>query len=198
MVNSYQVFTGAFNEQFCDHIINTAMLYPEQSGVIGSFDNTSGENTSKVDYSIRNSTIRWIDIYAHREINTILNDYVNAVNSKMFNFDVSFGFDSLQYTEYNGNAETKQFYNWHMDCLHDNSIHDRKITAVVQLSHPEDYEGGIFEMDQVARPAPFDISRFMPRGSLLIFPSYLQHRVTPVTKGIRRSLVSWYNGPRFR
>jgi PKHD-type hydroxylase len=197
MVNSYQIFTRAFNDQFCDHIVNTAMLYPEQSGVIGSHDTNSGENTSKLDFSIRNSTIRWIDVYAHREINTILNDYVNAVNSKMFNFDVSFGFDSLQYTEYNGNAETKQFYNWHMDCLHDNAIFDRKITAVVQLSHPEDYEGGIFEIDQVARPE-FDLNKFAPRGSLLIFPSYLQHRVTPVTSGIRRSLVSWYNGPRFR
>lgn len=197
MVNSYQIFTSAFNDQFCDHIINTAMLYPEQSGVIGSHDSSTGENLSKLDFSVRNSTIRWIDVYAHREINTILNDYVNAVNSKMFNFDVSFGFDSLQYTEYNGNTEAKQFYNWHMDCLHDNAIFDRKITAVVQLSHPEDYEGGVFEIDAVARPA-FELSRFAPRGSLLIFPSYLQHRVTPVTKGIRRSLVSWYNGPRFR
>jgi PKHD-type hydroxylase len=197
MVNSYQIFTSAFNDQFCDHIINTAMLYPEQSGVIGSHDNSTGENLSKLDFSVRNSTIRWIDVYAHREINTILNDYVNAVNSKMFSFDVSFGFDSLQYTEYNGNTEAKQFYNWHQDCLHDNAIFDRKITAVVQLSHPEDYEGGVFEIDAVARPV-FDLSKFAPRGSLLIFPSYLQHRVTPVTKGIRRSLVSWYNGPRFR
>ena len=74
---------------------------------------------------------------------------------------------------------------------------DRKISAVVQLSNPEDYEGGLFEIDNDVRP-PFDISRFMPRGSLLIFPSYVKHAVTPVTKGIRRSLVTWYNGPRFR
>ena len=197
MINQYQIFTKAFNDQFCDHIINTAMLYPEQGGVIGSNDTVTGENTSEINTQIRDSSIRWIDIYAHREINTILNDYVNAVNSKMFNFDVSFGFDSLQYTEYNGNGEVKQFYNWHQDCLHDNAIFDRKISAVVQLSHPEDYEGGFFEIDQVARPA-LDITKFMPRGSLLIFPSYLDHRVTTVTKGLRRSLVTWYNGPRFR
>jgi|APCry1669191961_1035387.scaffolds.fasta_scaffold00182_5 PKHD-type hydroxylase len=192
MINTYQIFTKAFNDQFCDHIINTAMLYPEQGGIVGT-----GE-TSRTDTGIRRSEIRWIDVYAHREINTILNDYVNAVNSKMFGFDIAYGFDSLQYTEYNGNGEVKGFYGWHMDCLHDQyQIHDRKVSAVVQLCNPEDYEGGIFEMDGVARPE-FDVSKFMPRGSLLIFPSYLQHRVTPVTKGVRKSLVTWYNGPRFK
>jgi len=197
MINSYQIFTKAFNDQFCDHIINTAALYPEQGGVVGSVDNATGENMARKDTSIRNSTIRWIDVYAHKEINVILNDYVNAVNSKMFNLDVSFGFDSLQYTEYNGNGEQKGFYNWHQDVLFDNAMFDRKISAVVQLSNPEDYEGGLFEIDSDVRP-PFDISRFMPRGSLLIFPSYVKHAVTPVTKGIRRSLVTWYNGPRYR
>lgn len=197
MVNTYQIFTKALNDQFCDHVINTAMLYPEQSGVVGTVDAMSGENSARVDGVIRNSTIRWIDVYSHREINTILNDYVNAVNSKLFNFDISFGFDSLQFTQYSGNGETKQFYDWHMDCMHDNSIWDRKITIVVQLSNPEDYEGGLFEMEDVARPV-FDVSKYMPRGSVLVFPSYMRHRVLPVTKGTRYSLVAWYNGPRFR
>jgi PKHD-type hydroxylase len=197
MLNTYQIFTKAFNDQFCDHIINTAALYPEQTAVIGSVDNASGESMARKDDSVRNSSIRWIDVYAHKEINVILDDYVNAVNSKMFNFDVSFGFDSLQYTEYNGDSEQKGFYNSHQDVLYDNAMFDRKISAVVQLSNPEDYEGGLFEIDSEVRP-PFDISRFMPRGSLLIFPSYTKHAVTPVTKGVRRSLVTWYNGPRFR
>jgi len=197
MHNQYQIFTSAFNDQFCDHIISVAKLYREQGGVVGSFDATTGESSAALNQDIRNSTIRWVDIYAHREINTILNDYVNAVNSSLFGFDISFGFNSLQYTEYNGDGPTPQFYDWHMDCLFDNAILDRKLTAVVQLSSPDDYEGGLFEMEGCARPS-FNVEPFLPRGSLLIFPSYLKHRVLPVTKGLRKSLVTWYNGPRFR
>ena len=197
MHNQYQIFTSAFNDQFCDHIISAAKLYPEQGGVVGSIDAATGESSSALIQEIRNSTIRWIDIYAHREINTILNDYVNAVNSSLFGFDVSFGFNSLQYTEYNGDGPAPQFYDWHMDCLFDNAVLDRKLSAVVQLSSPDDYEGGLFEMEGCARPS-FNVEPFLPRGSLLIFPSYLKHRVLPVTKGLRKSLVTWYNGPKFR
>jgi len=197
MHNQYQVFTGAFNDQFCDHIINAAKLYPEQGGVVGSVDAATGESNYTLDQQTRNSTIRWVDIYAHREINTILNDYVNAVNSSMFSFDISFGFNSLQYTEYNGDGPSPQFYDWHQDCLFDNAVLDRKLSAVVQLSSPDDYEGGLFEMEGCARPL-FNVEPFLPRGSLLIFPSYLKHRVLPVTKGLRKSLVTWYNGPKFR
>ena len=196
MHNQYQIFTSAFNDQFCDHIISVAKLYREQGGVVGSIDAATGESSSALNQEIRNSTIRWIDIYAHREINTILNDYVNAVNSSLFGFDVSFGFNSLQYTEYNGDGPSPQFYDWHMDCLFDNAVLDRKLSAVVQLSSPDDYEGGLFEMEGCARPS-FNVEPFLPRGSLLIFPSYLKHRVLPVTKGLRKSLVTWYNGPKF-
>ena len=196
MHNQYQIFTSAFNDQFCDHIISAAKLYPEQGGVVGSIDAATGESSSALIQEIRNSTIRWIDIYAHREINTILNDYVNAVNSSLFGFDISFGFNSLQYTEYNGDGPAPQFYDWHMDCLFDNAVLDRKLSAVVQLSSPDDYEGGLFEMEGCARPS-FNVEPFLPRGSLLIFPSYLKHRVLPVTKGLRKSLVTWYNGPKF-
>lgn len=196
MHNQYQIFTSAFNDQFCDHIISAAKLYPEQGGVVGSVDAATGEANYTLDQQTRNSTIRWVDIYAHREINTILNDYVNAVNSSLFGFDISFGFNSLQYTEYNGDGPAPQFYDWHQDCLFDNAVLDRKLSAVVQLSNPDDYEGGLFEMEGCARPL-FNVEPFLPRGSLLIFPSYLKHRVLPVTKGLRKSLVTWYNGPRF-
>lgn len=197
MHNQYQIFTSAFNDQFCEHIISAAKLYPEQGGVVGSVDAATGEANYTLDQQTRNSTIRWVDIYAHREINTILNDYVNAVNSSLFGFDISFGFNSLQYTEYNGDGPAPQFYDWHQDCLFDNAVLDRKLSAVVQLSNPDDYEGGLFEMEGCARPL-FNVEPFLPRGSLLIFPSYLKHRVLPVTKGLRKSLVTWYNGPRFR
>ena len=72
-------------------------------------------------------------------------------------------------------------------------------TVLPGMTVPEKPDGGfsIFEIDDVARPYPLNTSLFQPRGSILIFPSYIKHRVLPVTKGVRRSLVTWYNGPKF-
>jgi PKHD-type hydroxylase len=62
----------------------------------------------------------------------------------------------------------------------------------VQLSEPDEYEGGELEFLNFEQPIPKDI------GSLIVFPSYLVHRVNPVTRGLRRSMVSWISGPPFR
>ncbi len=72
--------------------------------------------------------------------------------------------------------------------------YDRKLSVVIQLSPRESYEGGTFEFSTAAHPG----AAFEPRGSVLIFPSFLQHRVLPVTSGIRHSLVTWVEGPQWR
>ena len=72
-------------------------------------------------------------------------------------------------------------------------MYDRKLSVVVQLTDPSDYEGGIFEFKTVETPA-----NFKTRGSILVFPSYLEHQVTEITEGTRYSLVCWAEGPRWR
>ncbi|MDA8015328.1 MAG: 2OG-Fe(II) oxygenase, partial [Gammaproteobacteria bacterium] len=67
---------------------------------------------------------------------------------------------------------------------------------VVQLSDADEYEGGDFQMHYVKAHPPADIIR--KRGTVLIFPSLLLHRVTPVTSGVRYSLVGWYVGPSWK
>ena len=69
----------------------------------------------------------------------------------------------------------------------------------LQLSDPTEYEGGQFCIDKHAvGPDLMDPNIFAPKGSIVVFPSYIQHCVTPVKSGVRKSLVCWWNGPSYR
>ena len=88
--------------------------------------------------------------------------------------------------------EVGDFFDWHMD-LGDGEIAKRKLTTLVQLSDPADYEGGELEL---FCNQPHTASR--KRGTLLIYPSYIMHRVTPITRGLRFSMGGEVVGPPFR
>ena len=96
--------------------------------------------------------------------------------------------DALQYTVYGA----EQHFDWHLD-LGPGSTSARKLSLTIQLSDPGDYTGG--ELEFVGRPVGPESRE---RGTAVIFPSFLGHRVSPVTGGIRRSLVAWAYGPAFR
>ena len=82
--------------------------------------------------------------------------------------------------------------------MNPNSPVFRKISVTAQLTDPEEYEGGDFEIKNLwgTMELPID-PEVKNKGTILVFPSMLLHRVTPVTKGKRQSLVQWYNGPDF-
>jgi predicted 2-oxoglutarate/Fe(II)-dependent dioxygenase YbiX len=82
-------------------------------------------------------------------------------------------------------------FHWHNDYSHGLPMAPRKLTIIIQLSDPEDYEGGKLEL---FGPEIETMPNAM--GSMIVFPSFLYHRVTPVTKGLRRALVAWISGPR--
>jgi PKHD-type hydroxylase len=73
-------------------------------------------------------------------------------------------------------------------------MHDYKLTAIINVSN-EKYEGGNFEL---FTNGPNHIKSLDHLGSVIIFPSYMQHRVTPVTKGTRKTVSIWFKGPLFR
>ena len=93
---------------------------------------------------------------------------------------------NLQYTEYDSKKEGH--YDWHID-IGEGEYAGRKLSVVLLLN--DDYEGGELEIWEKG---------FVPKGkgNLFVFPSYLLHRVTPVTEGIRKSLVLWTSGPTFK
>jgi PKHD-type hydroxylase len=141
---------------------------------------------------IRKSRIKWL--YNSRSetrwLYDKLLDLAKTANSNLWNFDLISSPESIQYTEYH---EGGGHYGYHLDIGPGSASH-RKISISVQLSDPSEYEGGDFELLRGMSPERLPNTQ----GAVLLFPSYLLHRVTPVTKGIRRSLVLWVGGSAFR
>ena len=141
----------------------------------------------------RTSTIRWIP----RE--SVFVSLYEAIATAIFNLNQAyFGYDltvveNMQFTTYVG--EAKGFYEWHMDTgLNPPTDIARKLSLTVQLSDPAGYEGGDLELWADRGPL---IAR-KEQGLGILFPSPTLHRVQPVVRGTRHSLVAWARGPRFR
>jgi PKHD-type hydroxylase len=107
--------------------------------------------------------------------------------NEVYNFDLSKALEPLHCVKY----EVGGFFKWHQDS--GNQKIDRKISISVQLSDHSDYEGGDLEFSGLR-----EMQLIKRRGNVIAFPSYLTHRVTPVTKGTRYALIAWALGPRFR
>jgi len=115
---------------------------------------------------------------------------MRELNAQYYNFDL-YGFvEDMQFTIYD---ETGAHYTWHMD-MGDNSTAPRKLSMVLQLSDPSEYEGG--ELQILDKANPETVTK--QKGMITVFPSYTLHRVTPVTKGVRYTLVVWACGPSFK
>lgn len=186
MKNIWEVWRSALTPEECDAIIARSQSYPEKTATVGF-----GKD-HRVDRNLRESTVRWFSVKQERQLVERLMEFVNSSNRTNFGFDLVAPFD-LQFTEYHGTQNGN--YGWHHDVrLNTVAPYDRKLSVVVQLSDRSDYEGGEFEFQTVQHPG----ETFAPRGSILLFPSFLAHRVLPVTKGVRYSLVTWIEGPKWR
>jgi PKHD-type hydroxylase len=150
--------------------------------LIGTGKDISDERKSRIKWCPQNSEWAWVYKKLH--------DVIKEANDAMWKFDLSAMNEPIQYTEYYGTQEGG--YEWHMDCG-DGLPSQRKISVTVQLSDPDEYEGGDLE---------FNIGqKFVgqrKQGAAIIFPSFFLHRVTPVTKGIRKSFVLWVGGEPYR
>lgn len=190
----WQLWTGYFKPSECDCIVEQGLKRPMQKATM-----RNGEVIiSDSDY--RRTNIRWL----HRlddDVSWIIPKIEYAVrisNKNAFQFDIDY-FHELQFGEYTG--EQQGAYGWHTDLEWASPrLIQRKLSIVVQLSDSDDYEGGDLELQESELsegqyPTP---TALRAKGTLLVFPSFLSHRVTPVVKGTRYSLVIWYEGPCFR
>jgi PKHD-type hydroxylase len=173
--------------------INLLLAQPEwltlnQGCVGGSSDSLT------TDKNIRSSLVSWLNV--KQELLPIwskLADVVAEVNSRYFHFDITGFHEPMQisaYTEFDHGH-----YNWHTDSASSDRNVPRKLSLAILLSDPSEFEGGEF---QIKSESDIEKTLECKKGRAWFFPSYTLHRVTPVTKGIRRSLVLWVGGPQFR
>jgi PKHD-type hydroxylase len=152
---------------------------------------TAGVGGGEIVPATRRSSVAWIPMdHETAWILDRLSLLARRLNGRHWNFDLWGFVEQPQYTIYEGGDDGH--YGWHVDRSAESPA-PRKLSISVQLSDPDDYDGGDFEvLDGQTKIAP------RTRGTLIAFPSFTLHRVTPVTRGIRRSLVLWICGPRFR
>lgn len=188
--NHYAPFVTLQNEFSNEELFNLCNYV--ETNLTPSEATVGGEDNFKVVESIRRSKCYWV---SNNENTSWLYDrlgwIVRKINSNFYNFDL-FGFiEDFQYTiyeqSYNG------FYTWHIDSGVGHGT-PRKLSLVLQLSSPDEYEGGDLEIMNSSEPQVVT----KEKGLVTVFPSFTLHRVTPVTKGVRKTLVIWIAGPAFK
>lgn len=185
---------GIFTPEECKKIIEVGSSGTEASpltyGTVGDLNNV--EESIKEVAKVRRSPVAWIrsDVPTNHWIFQRVRDAVKNINQQFFNYELT-EIQSLQFTSYDG--EEKGFYGKHIDMMY-TGAGTRKLSVSIQLSEGSDYEGGdllLHTRNDPERPPK-------QQGTAIFFPSYSLHEVTPVTKGIRYSLVAWVLGPRFK
>jgi PKHD-type hydroxylase len=173
--------TPIFTKEQCDEIIKNGKNQPIEEGKIGG---------GKINTKTRLSHISWIPFNVLPPMYERLESFVNSVNNNHFGFDGICLNEMAQYTEYQEGG----FYDWHMDSdvkgIKEPTV--RKISMTCLLSHESEFEGGGLELldeGNIFKPS---------QGHAVFFASFLKHRVVPVTKGVRKSLVVWFGGPSFK
>lgn len=144
---------------------------------------TSSSNIRKIAYITPNLESSWLY--------DLLFPVALKVNDQYFGFDIDVVTDPIHYVIY---PENGGFLTWHLD-VGKYRVNKRKISLTVQLSDPSDYEGGDF---QIWTGGENFVTVPREKGEIIVFPSFLLHRVTPITKGQRKCLVFWVGGTPFR
>jgi len=151
----------------------------------------AGDGLEESDY--RRSSIKWVPFDDEfKWIYDKIGDMAYEANKEMFHFDIWSMPENIQYTEYY--ASEKGHYDWHMDCGMD-ELSQRKISVTVQLSESDDYTGGEL---QLWPGGTYPIQAPRGKGNVVIFPSFMMHRITPVLSGTRKSFVLWLGGGHYR
>lgn len=182
--------SNVIDKASCAEIVNLALQIPPMEGTVGG---------GKVNPEARRSQVRWLSGRKEEfsQLHSLIEHRIRKANRNVFGFDINY-LPPMQFTTYDS-AEEGHF-NWHHDVFFSDhnrersTMTHRKLSAVILLSDPESYVGGDFEME--AHPPPGDA--FRKQGAMLVFPSFFKHRVTPVTKGVRHTLVAWMEGPYWR
>ena len=180
-----QTTTPIFTPDQCRQIIECGHRQPPQTAQVGMNKPGGGTDTKK-----RVTTISWIPFQEMVGMYRDLDKFIQAANLNHFGFEDVRVTEQAQFTEY----PVGGFYDWHMDC-DINMSHEppvRKISMTLLLNDPSEFEGGHLEL---GAPGKFGE---LKQGHAICFASFINHRVQPVTRGVRQSLVVWFGGKPFK
>jgi len=206
--NYYWWFKSVIPPRICDDIVNYGLKHQDGMAITGGLGrdrDLKKQPLNKKEFKDlkkkRDSNIVWMnDHWIYKEIHP----YINQANKSAgwnFNWDWS---ESCQFTKY----KPGQYYGWHCDSWE--GVYEqegptkgkiRKLSVTVSLSDEKDYSGGEleFQFRNVDNPKASTVCKeIFPKGSLVVFPSFVWHRVKPVKKGVRYSLVLWNLGYPFK
>lgn len=191
-VHCFAYWDNAFTKEECESIIKFGNSQKLQGSLISESpeSESSDSTTVKENLEVRDSEISWL--YPCKETFWVfrrLTDIIVELNSRYFKFDIFGATDGFQFTKY---VAPTGHYGKHIDCGFNTPV--RKLSFTLQLSDPDDYEGG--DLCLYSEEKPKVAGR--KQGFVTVFPSYVLHEVTPVTKGTRYSLVSWITGKPFK
>ena len=208
LFNHYWYFKSALTPKFCDDVIKHGLNNTEAVAITGGHANKKLTKDQLKDIKKkRNSDIVWLDdAWIYKEIHPYIHQ-ANKLAGWNFQWDRS---ESCQFTKY----KKDQYYDWHCDSWNKtynkpntpdhNKI--RKLSVTCQLTDGSEYKGGELEFDfRNYEPHMREeikhlkqAKEILPKGSIIVFPSFLWHRVKPVIKGTRYSLVLWNLGYPFK
>ena len=181
-----QTTTPLFTPDQCRQVIESGRAQKPQAAQIGIDRPGGGTDTKK-----RITTISWIPFKEMPEMYRDLYKFIIKANENHFGFGDIQITENAQFTEYPEGG----FYDWHMDSdttfAHEPTV--RKISMTLLLSNPSDFKGGELQFMDQGYPV-----KDLRQGQAIFFASFLRHRVAPVKKGVRRSLVMWFGGPPLR
>lgn len=207
--NYYWFFQSALPTKLCKEILEHGKKINKELAIVGNkgLDNLKGKEKKQALKELktkRNSNVAWLnDPWIFKEIHP----YIHIANKNAgWNFEWDWT-ESAQFTIY----KKGQYYNWHCDSWDEPynnpnnlNVHGkyRKLSVTVSLNDSSEYIGGNLEFDlRNKEPGEKNIikcNEIKPIGSIVVFPSFVWHRVTPVTKGTRYSLVMWNIGYPFK
>jgi PKHD-type hydroxylase len=185
--SSFATWENGFSDSQIQNIIRIGESLEKKKATIG------GKNVDDEYSDVRESQVSWIELnndtmWLYDQLAYIM----RQINGQFFDFDICGFVEHFQYTVYE--SDKKAHYNWHIDKGTINGMAPRKLSLVLQLSDPSEYEGGELQLMIGSEP----LSAKKEKGLIYVFPSWVVHRVTPITKGVRRSLVLWAAGPKFK
>ena len=176
-----------FTPKQCQMIINAGRSEPKVNAQVG---NERGIKGGVIDTKTRTSHISWIPFKKMPEMYKDIEKIMKQTNGNHFGFDGMQLTEFAQYTEYPEGG----FYDWHVDndvnCAHEPPV--RKISMTCLLSPESEFEGGDLELIKEGKIAK------LKQGQAIFFASFIRHRVAPVTRGTRKSLVMWFGGIPFK